>query len=441
MMARAKQSFACTECGCEQPRWVGQCPSCGSWSTIVEKGAAARAMGEGPRPLADVDGLQADRRATGIGELDRVLGGGIVPGSLTLLAGEPGIGKSTLALQLAARAGAVLYAAGEESPAQIKLRADRLGVAGDRILVTTAPAVETILKQVEAAKPSLAIVDSIQTVRVEDPSVTPGAVNQIRESAARCMRCAKSLGIPIVLVGHVTKSGDIAGPMLLEHLVDAVLVLETDTSGSYRLLRSTKNRFGSTDEVGLFAMSEAGMREVTNPSEILLPAHQAPAPGSAITVSMEGRRPLVLELQALTMPTAYGIPRRLSTGIDPNRLALLLAVLERRGRTVVSKDDVYLNSAGGFRLKETAVDLAAVAAVASALRDQPLPAGAVFLGEVGLGGEVRPVGRLEPRLREAAALGFKTAWTPPQKAETPSGLAVRKVETIEELLEALFPAP
>lgn len=439
-MTRSKRAaFACTECGSEQPQWVGRCPSCGSWSTIVEKKAAARAGSGGLKALSEVDGLQADRKPTGIGELDRVLGGGIVPGSLTLLAGEPGIGKSTLALQLAAGAGTVLYAAGEESPAQIKLRADRLRVAGERILVSTEPTVEGILKQVETERPSLAIVDSIQTVRVEDPSVTPGAVNQIREAAARCMRAAKGLGVPIVLVGHVTKSGDIAGPMLLEHLVDAVLVLETDTSGSYRLLRSTKNRFGSTDEVGLFAMSEAGMREVTNPSEILLPAHKAPAPGSAVTVSMEGRRPLVLELQALTMPTAYGIPRRLATGIDANRLALLLAVLERRGATVVSKDDVYLNSAGGFRLKETAVDLAAVAAVASALRDQPLPAGAVFLGEVGLGGEVRPVGRLEPRLREAAALGFKTAWTPRQNVEAPAGIAVRAIESVADLLQAVFP--
>ncbi len=435
-----RAAFACTECGSEQPRWMGQCPSCGSWSTIVEKGGNAKAGRDSLQKLSDVDGLQANRHATGIGELDRVLGGGLVPGSLTLLAGEPGIGKSTLALQLAAGMGSVLYAAGEESPAQIKLRANRLGVAGDRILVTTSPAVETILKQVEAEKPALVIVDSIQTVRVEDPSVTPGAVNQIREAAARCMRAAKGLGIPILLVGHVTKSGDIAGPMLLEHLVDTVLVLETDTSGSYRLLRTTKNRFGATDDVGLFAMSETGMREVTNPSEILLPSHLAPAPGSAITVSMEGRRPLVLELQALTMPTAYGLPRRLATGIDPNRLALLLAVLERRGRTMVSKDDVYLNSAGGFRLKETAVDLATIAAVASALRDQPLPAGAVFVGEVGLGGEVRPVGRLEPRLREAAALGFKAAWTPKQKVEVPAGMKIRAVSTIDELLEALFPS-
>lgn len=426
-------AFACGECGSPQPQWVGQCPSCGSWGSIAEIGGATKSRGALQR-LCDVDGLAADRRVTQIGELDRVLGGGVVPGSLILLAGEPGIGKSTLALQMTRAFGNVLYAAGEESPAQIKLRADRLGVQGEHVLVTTSPDVETILAQVKSEQPDLVIIDSIQTVRVEDPQITNGVVNQIREATARCMRVAKESGIPFILVGHVTKTGDVAGPMLLEHLVDAVLVLETDTSGSYRLLRGTKNRFGTTDEVGLFAMSETGMREIVNPSEILLPAHQTPNAGSAITVSMEGRRPLVLELQALTIPSAYGLPRRLATGVDPNRLSMLLAVLERRGRILVSKDDVYLNSAGGFRLKETAVDLAMVAAVASALRDKPLPVGSIFIGEVGLGGEVRPVGRVEPRLREAAALGFRIAWTPEQRAEAPAGMIVRTVQTIEELL-------
>lgn len=428
-------SFSCSECGSPQPQWLGQCPSCGAWGTIEERGAVS-ARSASVR-LSDVDALEADRRATGIGELDRVLGGGIVRGSVALLAGDPGIGKSTLALQLCRAFENVLYAAGEESPAQVKLRADRIGAEARRITITTDAAVEHIVAETERARPDLVIVDSIQTMRVESPSSSVGAVNQIREATAILLRAAKKLGVPTIIIGHVTKTGDIAGPMLLEHLVDAVLILEQDTSGSYRMLRGMKNRFGSTDEVGLFAMSESGMREIVNPSEILLPGGTATAPGSAVVASMEGRRPLIVELQALTVSTAFGLPRRVSTGIDPNRLAMLLAVLERRGGILVSRDDVYVNSAGGFRLKETAVDLGVIAAVASAVRDRALPAATLFCGEVGLGGEVRPVGRLEQRLREAAALGFKSAMIPDQKLEPPQGVATKVVRSIGEMLSFL----
>lgn len=428
-------AFACSECGSAQPQWLGQCPSCGAWGTIEERGSST-ARSSSIR-LADVDALQADRRASGIGELDRVLGGGLVRGSVVLLAGEPGIGKSTLALQLCRGFTNVLYAAGEESPAQVKLRADRINADATRITITTDAAVEHIVAEIERARPDLVVVDSIQTMRVESPSAGTGAVNQIREATAILLRAAKKLGIPTIIIGHVTKSGDIAGPMLLEHLVDAVLILEQDTSGAYRMLRGMKNRFGSTDEVGLFAMDETGMREIANPSEILLPGGTVTAPGSAVVSSMEGRRPLIVELQALTVSTAFGLPRRVSTGIDPNRLAMLLAVLERRGGILISRDDVYVNSAGGFRLKETAVDLGVIAAVASAVRDRPLPEATIFCGEVGLGGEVRPAGRLEQRLREAGALGFRHAFIPQQKVETPQGITTKIVRTIGEMLSSL----
>jgi DNA repair protein RadA/Sms len=432
-MARGP-SFVCADCGTVFPQWVGKCSSCGAWGTIEEKGVGRKASAS--RTLQDVDGLDAARVPTGNGELDRVLGGGIVRGAVVLLSGEPGIGKSTVALQITPAFASTLYAAGEESPAQIRLRADRLGIDPSRVTVTTEPTAEAIAAEAERMRPSLLIVDSIQTVRVES-ALTTGAVNQIREAAAIILRAAKKMAIPAIVIGHVTKTGDIAGPMLLEHLVDVVLMLEQDASGAYRLLRGTKNRFGATDEVGLFAMTETGLREIANPSEILLPSGAASIPGSAVTASMEGRRPLLVELQALTVSTAFGLPRRLSTGIDPNRLGMLLAVIERRGGVLVSKDDVYLNSAGGFRLKEPAVDLAVIAAVASAVRDRAVPRDAVFCGEVGLGGEVRPVPRLDSRLREAAKLGFRKAFAPVQTLEAPGGLEVITVGRIEDLLCAL----
>lgn len=425
--------FVCAACGAAQSQWLGQCPSCNEWGTIEEKSTKRGGKSASVR-LSDVDAILADRVPTKINEFDRVLGGGIVKGSVILLAGEPGIGKSTLALQTAVCFKKTLYVAGEESAAQIKLRADRLQIDTTRIMVTADGIVESLVAETEREKPDLIIVDSIQTMRVESPTAGMGAVNQIREATAIILRTAKSLGIPAVIVGHVTKSGDVAGPMLLEHLVDVVLFLEQDTSGSFRMLRGMKNRFGATDDVGLFAMSETGMRDVSNPSELLLPGGPATGPGSAAVASMEGRRPLVIELQALTVPTTFGNPRRLSTGVDPNRLAMLLAVLERRGGIIVSADDVYLNSAGGFRLKETAIDLGIIAAVASAARDRALSPATLFCGEVGLGGEIRAVSRIDARLKEAAVLGFKKAFIPRQKTDNVSGMDLIPVGTIEELL-------
>lgn len=381
--------------------------------------------------------MLADSVPTKKAELDRVLGGGIVKGSVILLAGEPGIGKSTLALQLASVFEKTVYAAGEESPAQIKLRADRLKIDTSKITVIPEGVVEHVVAEVEKNKPGVIIIDSIQTMRVESPSASPGPVNQLREATAIILRTAKSLNIPALIIGHITKTGDVAGPMMLEHLVDVVLFLEQDTSGSYRTLRGMKNRFGATDDVGIFAMTENGMRDVTNPSELLLPGGPQSSPGSAAVASMEGRRPLVVELQALTVISTYPSPRRLTTGVDPNRLAMLLAVLERRGGIVVSKDDVYLNSAGGFRLKETAADLGIIAAVSSAVRNRSAGASTLFCGEVGLGGEVRAVGRIDNRIREASALGFKKAFIPHQKTDSVQGMEIVPIKNIEELLAAI----
>lgn len=428
-----KTSFACSACGAAQAQWLGQCPSCGEWGTIEEKSAVRRS--NAAIRLSDVDALMADRVSCGIAEFDRVLGGGIVKGSVILFSGEPGIGKSTLTLQATAPFSRTLYCAGEESPAQVKLRADRIGIDTTRIIVASDATAEALIADIEKVKPDLIVVDSIQTMRVESPSAGMGAVNQIREATVIILRAAKTLGIPALIIGHVTKTGDIAGPMLLEHLVDVVLLMEQDTSGTFRTLRGMKNRFGATDDVGLFAMSEKGLRDIANPSELLLPGGPASACGTAAVASFEGRRPLIVELQALTVPTSFGTPRRLATGIDPNRLAMLLAVLERRGGVKVSDDDVYLNSAGGFRLRETAVDLGIVAAVASASRNTVQPLGTLYCGEVGLGGEVRPVSRIETRLKEAAALGFSRAVIPDQKVEHVSGVDVVKISTIAEMLK------
>lgn len=430
-MAKNTSAYVCTECGVEQPRWFGRCPSCGAWSSIVEPKEAAAATGS--VTLAEVDPLAADRVSTGSPEFDRVLGGGLVKGAVVLLSGDPGIGKSTLALQTTRAFKRTLYSAGEESAAQIKLRAERLGVGGEGVIVSEAVTVEGIAAAVDRAQPEFLVVDSIQTVQVEANGGT-GVVNQIREATARILRLVKQRNLPALIIGHVTKSGDVAGPMLLEHLVDVVALLEPDLSGGFRLLRGLKNRFGATDEVGLFQMTESGMKDMADPSSFLMPTGRRPQAGSAIVASLEGRRPLLVELQALTIPTAYGLPRRVSTGIDANRLALLLAVLERRGGVETNKDDVYLNSAGGMRLKETAVDLGVIAAVASAARNRALPPDLFFCGEVGLGGEVRPVGRIEARLKEAATLGFARAVVPKQKIENRFGLELEPTAEIKEML-------
>ncbi len=441
-MARPTSRYVCQVCAESFLRWEGQCRACGAWNTLVEtlvrepahaRPAAAGSAGDAaaPTPLRGLAEPELVRRTTGIGELDRVLGGGLVPGSLVLLGGEPGVGKSTLVLSAAAgiataeggspvaRTGnwaPVLYASGEESAGQLRLRASRLGLtdgpAGDAILVLAETDVERILERAMTVHPVVLVVDSIQTVSLDALDGPPGSVGQVRESALRLLQYAKGEGIPVVLVGHVTKDGGLAGPKTLEHLVDAVLTLEGERGGGMRLLRATKNRFGSTEEVGVFAMGEDGLREVADPARAFLAGDGPAAPGSAIAATLEGSRPLLVEVQALVAPAAYGMPRRTATGIDQNRLALLLAVLARRAGIALASHDVYASVAGGLAIEEPALDLPLALALASSLRDRPVLPGTVAAGEIGLLGELRPVSGLVRRLREAERLGFERAIVP-----------------------------
>jgi len=419
-MARSRSVYACTECGAQAPRWLGRCPSCGSWSTLVEEpvggGAPAEDLLESARSggaavrLAEVRGEEAPRFASGIAELDRVLGGGLVPGAVLLLAGEPGVGKSTLALQLAAEvrgAGrSVLYVCGEESPEQVRLRAERLpGDPGD-VLVVAETRVEAIGAAWREAKPSLVVIDSVQTIRTDRVESAPGSVAQVRECAALLSAAAKSSGAALVLVGHVTKEGAIAGPRVLEHLVDVVLTFEGDRSHTVRTLRAAKNRFGSTQEVGVFSMTGSGLDGVDNPSELFLAERRPGVPGSCIVPLLEGTRPMLLEVQALVAPAGYGTARRTCLGIDDVRVALLLAVLDRRAGIDLLPCDLYVNVTGGVRVAEPGADLGVALAIASSRLDLPLPDDAAACGEIGLGGEVRRVGRIDLRVREAARLGF-----------------------------------
>ena len=428
-MARPRSVYACTQCGAQQPRWLGRCPECGSWSTLVEeaRGRAEGARGEPlgglsssgesdkPRALREVDADAAPRISTGLSELDRVLGGGLVPGSVTLLAGEPGVGKSTLALQLASAARTqkpILYVTGEESLEQVRLRADRLPAFPSDLLVLTETRVEALAAPWREIDPGVVVVDSVQTLHTDRVESAPGSVAQVRESAALLAASAKSAGAALVLVGHVTKDGSIAGPRVLEHLVDAVLAFEGDRGHPFRLLRAAKNRFGSTQEVGVFSMGEAGLEGVENPSDLFLAERRGDAPGSSVVPLVEGTRPMLVEIQALVAPAGYGTARRTSLGIDDGRLALLLAVLDRRSDVDVIGRDVYVNVAGGVRVAEPAADLGVVLALASSRLDRPVPADAAACGEVGLGGEVRRVSRLDLRLREAARLGFRRVLVP-----------------------------
>jgi len=428
-VARPRSVYACTQCGAQQPRWLGRCPECGSWSTLVEeaRGRAEGARGEPlgglspsgesdkPRALREVDADAAPRISTGLSELDRVLGGGLVPGSVTLLAGEPGVGKSTLALQLASAARTqkpILYVTGEESLEQVRLRADRLPAFPSDLLVLTETRVEALAAPWREIDPGVVVVDSVQTLHTDRVESAPGSVAQVRESAALLAASAKSAGAALVLVGHVTKDGSIAGPRVLEHLVDAVLAFEGDRGHPFRLLRAAKNRFGSTQEVGVFSMGEAGLEGVENPSDLFLAERRGDAPGSSVVPLVEGTRPMLVEIQALVAPAGYGTARRTSLGIDDGRLALLLAVLDRRSDVDVIGRDVYVNVAGGVRVAEPAADLGVVLALASSRLDRPVPADAAACGEVGLGGEVRRVSRLDLRLREAARLGFRRVLVP-----------------------------
>ncbi|MGM0593877.1 MAG: DNA repair protein RadA [Pseudomonadota bacterium] len=453
-MAKAKLKYSCTACGAEANKWVGQCPECEAWNTLVEMvvqgggsregrfaGYAGTAAAE-VQQLSEVTPDDVARTPTGIGEFDRVLGGGMVPGSVVLIGGDPGIGKSTLLLQtLAALAQryATLYISGEESPQQISLRAHRLKLptANTRLLPETR--VEGILQTAQRERPQVLVVDSIQTIYTEQLQSAPGSVAQVRESTAQLVRYAKQTGTSLFIVGHVTKDGQLAGPRVLEHMVDTVLYFEGDSGSRYRVIRAVKNRFGAINELGVFAMTELGLKEVSNPSAIFLSRHEQAVSGSAIMVTVEGSRPLLVEVQALVDESHLNNPRRVTLGLEHNRLAMLLAVLHRHGGVVTHDQDVFVNVVGGVRVTETGADLAVLLSVLSSLRNRPLPQGLVVFGEVGLAGEIRPVPNGQERLKEAAKHGFKRAIVPTANVAKrgPEGLEVIGVNRLDEALGEL----
>jgi DNA repair protein RadA/Sms len=449
-MAKSKEVFVCQNCGAAAPKWQGQCATCGEWNTLVAEILTAnprksnqvnRAQSDASSSLAALAGAESPRLSTGSGELDRVLGGGLVPGSVTLIGGDPGIGKSTLMLQAAAAlnaSGAVLYATGEESVKQVALRARRLGLETATARLIAATCVEDIVGAASTLAAHVLIVDSIQTMHSDRVEAAPGAVSQLRECTAELVRFAKSSGTVVLLVGHVTKEGQIAGPRVLEHMVDTVLYFESDTGSRYRVLRSVKNRFGAANEIGVFAMVEQGLREVANPSAIFLSRHAQPVPGSVITVMREGTRSLLLEVQVLADEALSANPRRVAVGIDGNRLTMLLAVAHRHGGLLLQGQDVFANVVGGVRLAETAGDLAIVMAARSSLNNAPVPGSLIVFGELGLAGEIRPVPFGEERLREAAKHGFKSAVVPEANVpkRPPDGMKVRGVARLSEALEA-----
>ena len=451
---KPKTIFTCQSCGHQTLRWMGRCPECRQWDTLVEshrpggRAATGRSMtphGSQPVPIDHVD-LEAETRCrTSIGELDRVLGGGLVAGSLVLIGGDPGIGKSTLMLQalhgLATLHGKVLYVSGEESVRQIRLRSQRLNTVAADMLVVSEIEVEAVVQMVSAHQPKVVVVDSIQTMFNSELTSAPGSVSQVRECTVRLMLMAKSTGIPVLLVGHVTKDGAIAGPRLLEHMVDTVLYFEGDRNHVFRVLRAVKNRFGSTNEIGVFEMRDKGLEEVANPSAVFLSERPAGSPGSAVTASMEGTRPILLELQALVSGTSYGTPRRTILGLDSHRVALLVAVMEKKLGLHLLGQDVFMNVAGGVKVDEPAVDLAVVAAIASSFMDKAVPADMLILGEVGLTGEVRGVGQVAVRAMEGAKMGFTRCLLPrtnTRRMETIPGLKAIGVRSVEEALENLF---
>lgn len=422
-MAKTSTIFVCSNCGYESGKWLGKCPACNEWNSFYEeklsKGTGGSITKEKkivtPKKLNEVIGAEAARVKTGIGELDRVLGGGLVKGSLVLVGGEPGIGKSTLILQLCnsmSGDGKVLYVSGEESAEQIKIRADRLGINNSDILFLGETDIDVIENNILDINPKLVIIDSIQTMYSEDITSAAGTVSQVREITSRIMRVCKSNEITTIIIGHVTKDGNIAGPRVLEHMVDTVLYLEGERYNTYRILRAVKNRFGSTNEIGMFEMRQEGMCEVTNPSDILITEREDNPSGSCIIASIEGTRPILVEMQALTSQSVFGIPKRTANGFDYNRLAVLIAVLEKRAGLALGGQDIYLNIAGGMKLNEPAVDLGIIATVASAYKNIPIPQSTVVMGEVGLTGEVRRINLIEKRLKEAEKLGFKTCIIP-----------------------------
>ena len=442
--------FRCTECGADQPKWGGKCDACGAWNALVEEatgpsgrravGPSSAQTGQPPIRLSDLKGEALARWKTGLAEFDFVLGGGIVPGSVTLVGGEPGIGKSTLLMQCAARLESqgisTLYVSGEESPEQLRLRADRLEEDAGGIHVLGETRLEAILHHAAQLKSSVVLLDSVQTTYTEELEGAPGNVGQVRECAARLMRFAKESGPAVVLVGHVTKGGGIAGPKTLEHIVDTVLYFEGETTLDHRILRAVKNRFGSVDEIGVFRMTGTGLEPVANPAAAFLAGRSTGASGSAVTALMEGTRPMLVEIQALASKAGFGTPQRVATGLDHRRLALLLAVLERRAGLPFGSLDVFVNVTGGVRLIEPSTDLAVLAALVSTVHDRPVPADALFLGEVGLGGEIRPVVGVERRLAEAARQGFRRVYLS-NRSKGSTDLEVIGLEGIGELARRL----
>ena len=452
-MAKDKTIYTCNECGGTCPKWLGKCPHCQAWNTLIESVAEPVAASKNNRfaalaktaevmALADIEATDMDRTPTGLDELDRVLGGGIVEGGVVLIGGDPGIGKSTLLLQaldaLQRSGQKTLYVTGEESGAQVALRSRRLGIVNSQVQVLPEIQLEKILNTLQTHRPHIAVIDSIQTVYSDQLTSAPGSVAQVRECAAHLTRAAKSSGVAIVLVGHVTKEGALAGPRVLEHMVDTVLYFEGDTHSSFRLVRAIKNRFGAVNEIGVFAMTEHGLKGVSNPSAIFLSQHPEPVPGSCVMVTLEGTRPLLVEIQAL-VDSGGPSPRRLSVGLDKDRLAMLLAVLHRHAGIACMDQDVFVNAVGGVRISEPAADLAVLLAITSSLRGKPLPKGFIAFGEVGLAGEVRPAPRGQERLKEAAKLGFSVAIVP--KANAPKkpieGLTIHAVERVEQAMEVV----
>ena len=454
-MAEAKKAYVCRECGYDAPKWLGKCPACGKWDTfdelvVAKKGSSVAAAVTSsavpkakPQKVQDIKTGETKRIDVGQSEVNRVLGGGLVPGSIILVGGEPGIGKSTLALQLALADNGLrtLYVSGEESAEQIKMRAERLGIHNDECVVYTETLLENIIAQCEAIKPDMVVVDSIQTIYTDLVDASAGSVSQIRECASTLLKYAKGSGTPVFIIGHITKEGTIAGPKVLEHIVDVVLQFEGDGNNTYRILRGIKNRFGATFEIGVFEMLEKGLRSVENPSEVLLSHYDEPLSGIAVAATVDGIRPYLLEVQALVGTAAYGTPQRNATGYDSRRMNMLLAILEKRVGLKMFQKDVFLNFAGGFKVSDTGLDLAVVAAVLSSYFDRPINDGLALAGEIGLSGEVRPAPRTEQRISEAARLGFKKivvsgyASLPSKKVK---GIEIARINTVGELARHLF---
>jgi len=454
-MVKAKTHFVCQSCGYQAPKWLGKCPGCQAWNTFIEEliveekvperdilGLESEAI---PMPITGIVPEERGRLRTGIKEFDRVLGGGIVYGSVVLIGGDPGIGKSTLLLQamngLASKGEKVLYISGEESLQQTKIRADRLGISSEGLFVVSETSLEKILQDIQTLRPSAVVVDSIQTIYCSDLPSTPGTITQVRESSSRLIYLAKHLSLPVFLIGHVTKEGFIAGPKVLEHMVDTVLYVEGETHYSFRILRAIKNRFGSTNEIGVFEMKDSGMLEVVSPSELFLSERTQATSGSAVIASMEGSRPILVEIQALVIPTHYGVPRRTAQGVDVNRVSLLVAVMEKRLGIHLLNQDIFLNLTGGIRVEEPGADLGVVASITSSVKNQPIALDWVIFGEVGLSGEVRGINRSEVRVKEAVRLGFQHVLLPRQNREKMKGIKgidLIGVGSVQEAIGRLF---